>query len=261
MPAAIKVYDTLGSTQTEALKALRQGHAGPCWIQAIEQTQGMGRRGKKWESLKGNLMASWYGVLAIDIAVAPQLAFVSAMAVRDLMAAYVTQPEALKIKWPNDILYQGAKVCGILVQTESFVAKANPFSKETLEGLGVVVGIGINLKSAPKLMDYPTTALMDIASQPQGLDLDPVLWIKPLSEHFELRLQAWLEEGFEPLAKAWCACAYGLGQKVRIQDQDRSFEGVIEGLSSSGALLIKNEADATIELTSGEIVFAEARCS
>ena len=248
-PTPIRVFEVLESTQTEAIKALRDKKKGPCWIQAIEQTLGQGRRGRTWESLKGNLMASWYCVLNIEVAKVPQLALITALSVYDLIVTRLAEPQALKIKWPNDILYDHKKLCGILVQSEAIPSS---------HGVGVVIGIGLNLTQAPDIENYATTSL----NKHSLIDTtDPIDWLKPLSHFFDLRIQQWLSQGFEPARQEWLALGYGLDQEIVICHDDQSFKAKINGLSETGALMVTDLNGQVHHLNQAQISYGTMTCS
>src|SRR3954470_19738027 len=112
-----KPYDTLGSTNAEALALARAGERGPLWVTAKTQTAGRGRRGNAWVSTPGNLFATLLLTEPSEPAVASQLSFVAALALHDAMAECAPQAgPLLKVKWPNDLLLGGAKLAGILIE-------------------------------------------------------------------------------------------------------------------------------------------------
>ena len=119
--ARLIAYDTLGSTNAEALARARAGERGPLWITAARQTAGRGRRGNVWTSEPGNLYASLLLTDAAPAAHLPELCFVVALAVRDAVARRPRRSlrAQLKLKWPNDLLLDGAKLAGILIEAES----------------------------------------------------------------------------------------------------------------------------------------------
>ena len=147
--ASLISHDTLGSTNAEALSLARAGERGPLWITAARQTAGRGRRGNVWTSEPGNLHAS---LLLTDNAPAahlPELCFVAALAVRDAVgAAAPSLSSRLRLKWPNDLLLDGAKLAGILIEAESVGGKT-----------ATVAGIGINCAHHPHDAGYPATDL------------------------------------------------------------------------------------------------------
>ena len=138
--ASLIIHDTLGSTNAEALARARAGERGPLWITAARQTAGRGRRGNVWTSEPGNLYASLLLTDAAPAAHLPELCFVVALAVRDAVgtAAPSLSPK-LRLKWPNDLLLDGAKLAGILIEAESVGGKT-----------ATVAGIGINCAHHPR---------------------------------------------------------------------------------------------------------------
>ena len=142
-------HEVLVSTNAEALALAGRGERGPLWVTAGRQTGGRGRRGRTWVSERGNLFAS---LLLTDTAPPehwPELAFVAALAIHDAVAevAPALRPQ-LFIKWPNDLLLDGKKFSGILIEGEGGSS-----------GGAVVVGIGVNCVSHPADTDYPATDL------------------------------------------------------------------------------------------------------
>src|SRR5262245_48618831 len=139
-------YDTLGSTNAEALALARAGERGPLWISARTQSAGRGRRRTRWVSPAGNLDATLLLSQPSPPAQAPQLSFVAALAVHDAVAVCAPQVgPGLKVKWPNDLLVEKAKVAGILIEGESEPAFA------------VAIGIGVNCATHPDNTDYPAS--------------------------------------------------------------------------------------------------------
>src|SRR6185436_2922212 len=120
--ASLISFDTLGSTNAEALALARGGEHGPLWITAARQTAGRGRRGNAWTSEPGNLYASLLLTERLPAGRAPELCFVAALALHDAVSALAP---ALKpqLKWPNDLLIDGAKFAGILIEAESAQGK------------------------------------------------------------------------------------------------------------------------------------------
>src|SRR5262245_14857271 len=138
-------HELLASTNTEALTLARAGERGPLWVTAGRQSAGKGRRGRSWTSEPGNLFAS----LLLTEPAPPEhwaeLSLVAALAIHDAIADLAPAARSrLAIKWPNDLLLDGAKFAGILAEAE---------------GTTVVVGIGLNCASHPADTDYPATNL------------------------------------------------------------------------------------------------------
>lgn len=230
-------FDTIGSTNAEALARARAGECGPLWITAAVQETGRGRRGRNWASPAGNLYAS---LLLTDPApppVAAQLSFAAALALHDAVAECAPQlGPALKVKWPNDLLLGNAKIAGILVEAE------------TGPPLAAVIGMGVNCASHPADTPYAAT---DLASA--GAMISPEALVAVLARTMQVRLAQWDRgQGFAAIRSAWLRRAAGLGGDIRVRLPEREFSGLFEGLDDDGRLLVRNAEGVTV-VTAGEV--------
>src|SRR5262249_2746533 len=133
----------------EAMALARAGEQGPLWVTATRQTAGRGRRGHAWTSQPGNLYASLLVTDAAPSPHLPELCFVVALAVRDAICAVAPSlAPVLKLKWPNDLLLDGAKIVGILIEAERVGSST-----------ATVIGIGINCAHHPRDTPYAATDL------------------------------------------------------------------------------------------------------
>ncbi len=245
MVANFEIFETLASTQELCLARIRGGREGPGWILAKEQTKGIGRHGQVWVGTKGNFMASRYELMSVDVRLIPQLSFVTALAVYEMLRPLVPDTEnSMRIKWPNDILHRGRKLCGILVQTET----ANK-----PDHLGVVIGIGLNMRMAPILEGYPTVALREISEESKKLD--PVALLHKINGHLDGVLDLWRNKDFSDIAKAWLKRAYGRDRWVSVAVDGADITGRIVGLDSFGALQIESDDGQVYNITGGEITY------
>jgi BirA family biotin operon repressor/biotin-[acetyl-CoA-carboxylase] ligase len=229
------VHATLGSTNAEALALARAGERGPLWIVAKTQTAGRGRRGRTWVSEPGNLYAS---LLLSDAASPPniaQLSFVGALAVHDAVAEMAAQAGArLTLKWPNDILCEDKKVCGVLLEGE---------------GADVAVGIGVNCANHPHGAEFPATnlAAFGIAASPEHI-------FQLLSRAMVMRLNQWSRgAGFSATRVDWLKRASGLGQAIRVRLHDRELAGIFEALDERGHLLLRRADGALENIAAGDV--------
>jgi BirA family biotin operon repressor/biotin-[acetyl-CoA-carboxylase] ligase len=237
-------YDTLGSTNAEALARGRDGERGPLWITAARQTAGRGRRGNAWISEPGNLYAS---LLLTDVAPAahlPELCFVVALAVRDAVSAAAPSLSAgLKLKWPNDLLLDGAKLAGILIEAESVGGKTT-----------TAAGIGVNCAHHPSSLAYPATNLAA-----HGAAVRSAALMTELSRAMAARLAQWDRgAGFAAIRGEWLSHATGIGGDIHVRLSDREVTGTFETLDSSGRLMLRLPCGAVEAIAAGEI-FAPAR--
>lgn len=223
-------HEELDSTNSEARRLAEAGVAGPVWITADRQTAGRGRRGRAWDTASGNLAAT---LLLTPPANFAQLSFVAALAVADTALEFAPHA-AITVKWPNDVLADGKKLAGILLES----------------GQGwLAVGIGINLATYPEGTEFPATALAQFATPPSRDDALTVL-----AARFAYWYARWMEDGFESVRAAWLARAGGLGLPIRARLPHEERHGVFEGIDASGALLL-NEQGVVRPIAAGEVFF------
>ena len=226
-------HDVLDSTNAEGLRLARAGERAPLWVTARSQTAGRGRRGRTWISEPGNLYASLLLYEPSRPECAAQLSFVAALAVHDAVSELIGLGAPLMLKWPNDLLYEGAKVAGILVEGE---------------GSFVVVGVGVNCAHHPEHTRYPTTHLQACGAQVRLEDL-----FARLSDWMIRRLAQWEHgAGFHMIRTEWLARAFGLGQEIRVA-AERDLVGVFEGLDETGRLVLRRADGQREAVTAGEV--------
>jgi BirA family biotin operon repressor/biotin-[acetyl-CoA-carboxylase] ligase len=238
----VRFFDSLGSTNEEALAAARAGEAGPLWIVAGQQTAGRGRRGRAWSSEPGNLYASLLLSDSAPAAAAPQLCFVAALALHDAVLDTCAElaPARLKLKWPNDLLLDDAKAAGILV--EGITA-----AKRSI----VAIGFGVNCQSHPQDTQYPGGDFATFALAPSSM-------LARLGATFAVRTAEWAGgQNFAATRTAFLARVSGLGAPVEARLSDRTLSGRFEGLDERGALILR-KADGTRETVAAADIFPMA---
>jgi BirA family biotin operon repressor/biotin-[acetyl-CoA-carboxylase] ligase len=169
-----------------------------------------------------------------------QLSFVSAVAASDTVAHFAPAAE-VKVKWPNDVLANGRKISGILLESAS--AGGEPYF--------LAIGIGINLAHFPPDTEFPATSLGALGVQP------PVLGeaLAQLAANFARWYDLWREQGFSPVRDAWLARAANLGQRIRARLTNEETSGVFEGMDGTGALLLRETSDRLRAIAAGEVFF------
>ena len=216
--------DAIDSTNEEARRRALAGDPGRLWIAAGQQHAGRGRRGRTWVSPSGNLYASALLIDPCPQAKAAQLGFVAGVALARA-ASDVGAPGA-RLKWPNDLIDDGAKCAGLLV--EGFALPARRFA--------CVVGVGVNLESAPAGIGYPTTVLRSPVVIEAGALLERLIL------RFDEALGAWRAgEGFDAIRSTWLDHAAGVGHRVRVENGGGRREGTFVGLDADGRLLFRGE--------------------
>jgi len=230
-------YETLGSTNAEALKLARAGERGPLWVSALSQNAGRGRRGSTWTSPRGNLYASLLLSEPSPKPIAPQLSFVAALALHDALCDCAPRLGPLfKLKWPNDLLLGPDKLAGILIEGESERTFA------------VVIGFGVNCVSHPPDTAFPATDLL-VA----GAAVAPEALFAALAAAMQRRLAQWQAgEGFAAIRADWLARAAGLGDEIHVRLPEREFSGRFLGLDEAGRLQVEQPNGLTT-VTAGEV--------
>ncbi len=219
-------YDEIGSTNAEALARAKAGQTPPLLIVAGRQTAGRGRRGRPWVSDPGNLYATLLVVDPAPAAVTPQICFVAALALHDAVLDCCPDlpPEDLTLKWPNDLLLNGAKVSGILVEGIAL----------TPHRVATVIGIGVNCKHHPNDTPFPAT---DLAQA--GFLLEPLSLLERFAERWIAREKEWNQgQGFASIRSAWLLRASGIGAAIEVRLLDRSLIGTFESIDEGGALIL-----------------------
>jgi len=247
LAAPVLILDETDSTNAEARRRAEAGEAGPLWITARRQTAGRGRRGRKWESESGNLASTLLLLTCKSPAEAAQLTFAASLAVADLLDRYVP-PALVTIKWPNDVLLDGRKTSGILI--ESGPAPSG--------GLWLAVGIGVNLNQTPGDTERPATCIAEHLSQcvtsPPTVDEAA----KALAETFGVWLDRWTTLGFQPILDAWTARTPSLHGPCTARLTKETLAGVADGVEADGSLRLKLPDGSLRIISAGDVFFGEA---
>lgn len=229
-------HGELDSTNSEALRRLGKGGRHGDVVQASVQTAGRGRRGRHWVSGQGNLHASV--ILIPQAARAPgQLAFVAALGLGDALDECAPKGCAIRFKWPNDVLIGGLKAAGILI--------------EAGQGPGAVIGIGVNIATAP---EAPSIAATSLTSQGFG-PVTPGELLSRLCHRLDGWYRRWQGEGFEPVRAAWLARAAGLGDTIEARLARGAEQGVFGGIDADGALILEGPDGGRRIIAAGEVYF------
>jgi BirA family biotin operon repressor/biotin-[acetyl-CoA-carboxylase] ligase len=247
MNITVLTYDTIDSTNTEALKQARQGADEGLCVVARQQTAGRGRHGRTWVSEKdAGLYFSIVLRPKIEMQFLPLITLMTGVAVHDTLSEFGIKSD---IKWVNDLLVDGKKICGILAETT-----------ETAKGLAVIVGIGINLRSSnfpPEIADIATsieecrrTALNPPVTT-GGSDFRIETLTKYLSFHYDV-FQS--ENGPAAIIDEWrVRSSYFSGKNVLVKLGNETIKGVTDGLEPNGALRVKKVSGELVIVQAGEV--------
>ncbi len=226
------VLDSVDSTNAEAARRAA-ALAGPLWIMAIQQTAARGRRGRPWAMAAGNFAATLLmrppevpGVVALR-------SFVAALALCDALAAATGRPELFQLKWPNDVLLNGGKLAGILLE-----------SAGRADGVGyLAIGVGVNLAAAPVLVEVEPGALRPVSLLGEtGVRIGPEAFLGLLAPAYARWEAVFAVEGFAPVRTAWLARAARLGQAITARTGSETLSGRFETVADDGALVLATAA-------------------
>lgn len=240
----VAIFDTLDSTMDEARRQAASGVTGPLWIVAASQSKGRGRRSRAWESGAGNLLCTLLLNPGMAPAEAAKLSFMAALCVGETIDHFLGNSLRIRYKWPNDVLLDGRKVAGILLESVSAAAGAVVW---------LSIGIGINLAHYPEAIAQPATSLRAAGIEPPA----PHAALEVLAARFDEWLSRWRKEGFSPVKAAWLARAARMGEQIEVRLDKQTLPGIFTALDDSGALVL-TLADGTVRLISaGDVFFPE----
>ena len=235
----INIFDTLPSTQDAAHDCVHDGAAEGTVIQAMQQSVGRGRHGNQWISPMGNLYMSLILRPMCTPDLAGQVSFVVALALAAAVKPYLFPDHKLTLKWPNDILIDGKKVAGILLETD--------LSPSGLVDV-LIVGIGVNIHAAPD----DRIALQSVAGDRR---IAVHRFRDEILHHLDEYYQGWKGAGFEPVRREWLALAHGLNHKISARLPDRTEKGIFRDIGPDGSLLLESSAGNSVAIRAGEVYF------
>lgn len=230
--ATVRTVAETGSTNADVAELARSGASEGLWLRAERQSAGKGRQGRAWVSPVGNLYASTLVRLRPSDPAAATLALVSAVSLEETVRTFGVEAT---LKWPNDLLVEGAKLSGILLERVDDA---------------VIIGFGVNLSEAPQGLDRISTSMAAL-----GIAPDPQLFAETLAESFERWLSRWRGEGLASVRDRWTARAHPTGTALTARLADgSSLDGLFDGLDANGALMLRL-ADGSVRVIHAADVF------
>ena len=207
----MRIVDSAPSTN-DALMADPQAVEGD-WLVALDQAAGKGRQGRKWVAVPGNFAGSTLVELRPGDPPPQSLSLVASLALTEAVDAAVPD-QPLLLKWPNDLLLNGAKLAGILLERQ---------------GDRVVIGIGVNLAAAPDLDERRTAHL--------GGRVAPAAFAPILASSMARMIELWRSAKPMLFAQAWLARAHSVGTTLKVHGEDgAAISGTFFGIEGDGAL-------------------------
>ncbi len=253
----LTAFDEIGSTNAEALERAATGDRGNHWLVTTLQTAGRGRRGRPWQTSRGNLAATHLAVLDLPSAMAATLGFVAGLSLDEAIRRVVPglrlataldwtegageNTDRLRLKWPNDVLIDGRKLAGILLEASSL-----PDGR-----VAVAAGIGVNVVAAPTGLPYPAVAIAELGAGASAEDL-----FAALSDAWTGYARVWDGgRGFAVIRREWLARAAGVGAEVAVSVGGEVLGGVFETIDDEGRLVIRATDGLRRTITAGEVHF------
>jgi BirA family biotin operon repressor/biotin-[acetyl-CoA-carboxylase] ligase len=248
-------FDTVGSTSTEAARAAALGDSGDVWFCALRQTEGRGRRGRAWETASGNLAASLLVVPDCDPSISATLGFVAGVAMNRALRQLVPNATVrhgidgadghdgarIALKWPNDVLADGAKLSGILLEAQ----------KRPDGSMAVVIGMGVNIVAAPEGLPYAATSLRAL-----GYEISAETVFAALSDAWVDTIEVWDSgRGIPEILTLWRAAAAGIGAEVAVNREGEIVRGIFETIDEAGRLIVRANDNRRIAITAGDVHF------
>lgn len=238
------VFQTLDSTNAEAIRRASNGDRGPTWFLTLKQTQSRARRGRPWDSGEGNFSAS----LLLRPEGGPEQAalrsFIAALALREALVSVCGREDIFSLKWPNDVLLNNRKLAGILL--ESGIDASGPY---------LCVGIGVNLANEPDASfieegAFPPISLRSVI----GTKVNPEAFLTSLAAAFARWETQFQQYGFAPIRQEWLNHATRLGEVITAKLMDRVEVGTFETVDEAGAIVLKTPK-GLLHLPAAEIYF------
>lgn len=239
-----RVLETVDSTNAEAAR-VAPDLSGPEWILALDQTAARGRRGRAWANPIGNFSAT----LVMRPTEAPDRialrSFVASLALYDAFVAATGRPAGLALKWPNDVLLNGGKIAGILLESASGRNGLSHFA----------IGIGVNLVQAPTAGQLEEGALRPVSLLSEtGVTVAPEEFLDLLAPAYARYEAMFVTYGFEPIRKAWLERAARLGEVITARTTRDEITGTFETVDEAGNLVLST-AKSRHAIPAAEVFF------
>ncbi|WP_170395759.1 biotin--[acetyl-CoA-carboxylase] ligase [Ruegeria arenilitoris] len=240
----LHIVQEVDSTLNEAAR-LAPTAPGPVWIMAHHQTAARGRRGRAWANPKGNLAATLLMRPQGNPEQAALRSFVAALALFDACVAVTGRADGLSLKWPNDVLLNGGKLAGILLES-------------TGKGGGVSylsIGIGVNLSEAPPAYAVEQSAVRPVSLLSEtGAAVLPEDFLTELAAAYARYETQFVTYGFEPIRTAWLSRAARLGEVITARTSTSETVGTFETVDSGGNLVLKT-AKGRVSIPAADVYF------
>lgn len=223
------LFSEVGSTNDVA-RELSETVNKSLIVLSENQTKGRGRMGREWISCSGNLYMSQVFASALPISCLP---FICAVSVVETLKEIAPKLN-INIKWPNDILIDGKKLCGILIEQAS--------------GNKIIIGLGLNICASPNndKLSYKACNLKEY-----GINMEKNYFIEQYLKFFDDNIKI-CENSFSFIRQKWLSFAFGLGTEIKVKTINNTDIGIFEGIDEQGFLLLKKENDVK-KIAAGDV--------
>ena len=237
--AKVNFFKTIDSTNNEAQRIIEnQIIDSPFWIIAESQNNGRGRGKNSWISEEGNFFATLVTPIEWDLKLFPMLSCIVALSVYESILNFCNDQHSLKIKWPNDILFNDKKISGILIENQ--ISKKDKFS---------IIGIGVNIKSSPNNLDYETTHLNNISINKK---INPMEFFFILKEKMHNNINNFNSNSVEYFIKKITKKSWKIGKEIIFIDKNENKKALFIGFTNNYEIILDINGEIS-NLSSGEI--------
>lgn len=252
----LEVFETVGSTNEVALERASAGDPGNLWLVSKNQQQGRGRRGRSWQTAEGNLAATLLLIPQAGLKHAATLGFVAGLALSDALAAAAPDIKfgvgidggsvaggngRFELKWPNDVLANGAKLSGILLESTQL----------SDQRFALAIGIGVNVAAYPHDTPYPATSLVAL-----GSDCDAERLFLALSDAWLENARLWANgQGLAVIRERWLQRAAGLNSQVAVRIDGAVVRGIFETIDEECRFIIRKDDGGHVAVSAGDVHF------
>lgn len=243
----IEVEET-ESTNIEILALSYAGAGSGTVVVAEKQTGGRGRSGRTWQSGEGNLLFSLLLKPDCLVSDAAEISYIAAISMRRAITELFPLLTDITFKWPNDILINGKKMCGLLLES----------SLQNNRVVNLIMGVGVNVKTFPSEgVDYPATSIF----KETGLSANPRHLLDKFLSIFAADYECWRKEGFAKYHEIWLNYAAGRGQKITVRTMQETLEGFFQDISPTGSLVLRLENGEIKYINTGDVYFKRTMTS
>ncbi|WP_294623310.1 biotin--[acetyl-CoA-carboxylase] ligase [uncultured Roseovarius sp.] len=239
-----RVLAEVDSTNAEAARVAGE-LTGPTWVMALNQTAARGRRGRGWANPAGNFAAT----LVLHPPEPPEQAalrsFVASLALYDAVVAATGRAQGVSLKWPNDVLLNGGKLAGILLESAGHGPRLSHLA----------IGIGVNLRNAPDAGEVEEGALRPVSLLSEtGADVAPEIFLDLLAQAYARQEALFTTYGFGPIRTAWLKRAARLGEVITARTSKVELTGTFETVDEAGNLVLTTR-DTRHAIPAAEVFF------